>query len=308
MDSGANEVTFTSTREGAGSCPVCRYELPPLVESAPSYFKNGFVKCGNCGGQVDLWHAALDKALRLSIAGAWALTSLGAGQTTFVMSFETGKFYSVELQDHGLPARARILKRGYTGQGGDVTAMEWHGNAPPLRFPGTVLRLVGVPLGEGPLPRVGPVSINIVWIRSDDSDAWPYLVTAFEAAAAGEFAPAMVFAQSAVEISLMPLIKRRLTQHASAERVKHFMGSGLTYGYALNIVLPYMCAELGACQMPDNIRGALNRLRDKRNNIIHEGSTAAAVSSEEAMEGLCAASFGFEFMRHTGPLLSKGDK
>ena len=308
MDTGPYDVSFTSTVEGAGSCAECRYVLPPLFESAPLYFRDGFVRCGNCGTQIDLWSAARDKAVRLSITGAWALTSLGAGQTSFVMPFETGKYYSVELTDHGMPSGAKILKRGYTGQGGDVTVMEWHANTPPLRFPGTVLRLVGVALGEGPLPRVGPVSINVIWIRSGDSEAWPYLVTAFEAAAAGEFAPAMVFAQSAVEISLMPLIKKRLTRHASVERVKRFMSGGLTYGYALNIVLPYMCAELGTSSMPDDIRGALNKLREKRNDIIHEGSTAAAISPEEAMEGLCAASFGFEFMRCIGPVLSKGHK
>ena len=304
MDSG-NDVSFTSTREGAGSCPECNYVLPPLVECAPSYFREGFAKCGNCGSQIDLYNAALGKAMRLSIAGAWALTSLGAGQTSFVMSFETGKYYSVELENHGVPSGARILKRGYTGQGGDVTAMEWHGNTPPLRFPGTVLRLVGVALGEGPIPRVGQVAINVVWIRSGESEAWPYLVTAFEAAAASEFAPAMVFAQSAVEISLMPLIKQRLTRYASAERVRNFMSGGLTYGHALNIVLPYMCAELGTPRMPDNVRGVLNKLREKRNNIIHEGSAGAAILPEEAMEGLCAASFGFEFMRFVRPMLER---
>jgi hypothetical protein len=308
MDTGPDDSTFAHTLEGAGSCPHCRCVLPRLVECAPVYFEKGCVKCSHCGNDVELWRAALDHATRLSLAGAWALASLGAASTSFVMQLETGKYYSVDLINHDVPAEAKILKRNYTGQGGDVTGMEWHGNAPPLRFPGTALRLVGVPLGEGPLPRVGKVSIKVVWIRKGDSEAWPYLATAFEAAAAGEYAPAMVFAQSAVEISLMPLIKKRLTRYASAERAGRFMSSGLTYGYALNIVLPYMCAELGKPQMPDNIRGALNKLREKRNDIIHEGSASAAVSPEEAMEGLCAASFGFEFMRYVGPFLLKEGK
>jgi hypothetical protein len=200
MNAETNDETFVYTIESAGSCLKCRYVLPRLVECAPLYFKDGFVTCSNCGERVDLWQAALDHATRLSLTGAGALASLGAGQTLFVIPMETGRYYSVELTDHGIPADAKVLRRIYTGQGGDVTAMEWHANAPPLRFPGTVLRLVGVALGEGPLPRVGRVSINVVWIRREGSDEWSYLVTAFESAAAGEYAPSLVFAQCAVEI------------------------------------------------------------------------------------------------------------
>ena len=202
-----------------------------------------------------------------------------------------------------MPADAKILSRNYTGQGGDVTAMEWHGNAPPLRFPGTVLRLVGVPLGEGPLPRTGRVAINVVWIRGGDSDAWPYLVTAFEAAAAREFAPALVFAQSAVEISMMPLIENKLRQHAPEKEIKRFIVDSLTYNHALKVVLPYFCGEACVPQMPSTVAKALDKLRDKRNKVIHKGTKSAAVTPEDTIEGLCAAAFGFEYLRYAAPKL-----
>jgi hypothetical protein len=237
--------------------------------------------------------------------GAQALASLGAAQTSFVMPLETGKYYSVELMNYGVPAEAKILRRIYTGQGDDVTGMEWHGNAPPLRFPGTVLCLVGVPLGEGPLPRVGRVAISIVWVRHEDSDEWSYLVTAFESAAAGDFAPSLVFAQSAVEISMMPVIEEKLRRHASTEHVKNFMRDSLMFGHAVNIILPYLCAEAGLTRMPDVVRGALNKMRKKRNDIIHEGAKAASITAEDAMEGLCAAAFGFEYMRFVRPILER---
>jgi hypothetical protein len=239
---------------------------------------------------------------------SWALANLGAGKTNLVIPMESGKYHEVDLCKHGVPAEAKILARNYTGQTGDMTAVEWHANSPPLRFPGTVLRLMGVPFGEGPLPRTGRVAIAVVWIRGDESDAWPYLTTAFEAAAAREYAPSMVFAQSAVEISMMPVIKQRLRRHAATDRVENFMKDSLTYSHALNVVLPYMSAELGAPKMPDEVRGALNKMRKKRNDIIHEGAKVAAVTPEDAMEGLCAAAFGFEYMRYVGPTLLEGKK
>jgi hypothetical protein len=303
MEQNTNKPNFVATREAAGSCPHCSYVMPRLVDCARKYFRDGFVSCNNCGKQVDLWQTVLDNTARLSIVPSWALASLGAGRTNIVMPIETGKYYQVELSSHGVPADAKILARNYTGQTGDVTAMEWHANTPPLRLPGTVLRLMGVPFGEGPLPRTGRVAIAVVWIRGDESDAWPYLTTAFEAAAAREYAPSMVFAQSAVEISMMPVIKQRLRRHAAADRVENFMKDSLTYSHALNVVLPYMSAELGAPKMPDEVRGALNKMRKKRNDIIHEGAKVAAVTPEDAMEGLCAAAFGFEYMRYVAPIL-----
>jgi hypothetical protein len=308
MEPDTNDSTFVSTLEAAGSCSSCHYVMPRLADCAPAYFRDGFVRCDHCGEKVDLWQVALGKAASMSLAPGWALAWLGAGTTNFVMPVETGRGYQVQLTDYGVPADAKIPTRNYTGQGGDVTALEWHGNSPPLRLVGTILSLLGVPLGEGPLPRAGRVAIKVVWIRSEESDAWPYLVTAFEAAAAREYAPSLVFAQSAVEISMMPVIEQRLRQRAPADRVENFMRDSLTYSHALNVVLPYVSAELGAPGMPDVVRGALNKLRKKRNAIIHQGVKRAAVSAEDTMEGLCAAAFGFEYMRYVSPTLLEGKK
>src|SRR5713101_752878 len=210
---------------------------------------------------------------------------------------ETGKHYVVDLTQYKIPADAKILSRRYTPQGGKqgaVSAVEWYPNDSTHRFRGTPLSLLAVPIMEGPLPRAGQVLVILTWVDADDADAWPYLARAFDSAASREYEPALVFAQSAVEISLMPVIKQRLRRHAAADRVENFMKDSLTYSHALNVVLPYMSAESGAPKMPDEVRGALNKMRKKRNDIIHEGAKVAAVTPEDAMEGLCAAAFGFE--------------
>jgi hypothetical protein len=297
------------TFEAAGACSKCHYVLPRLVDCAPSYFEKGCVICEKCGESVDLWQAASGRALALKWI-PWSLASLGAAQTHTKITAETGKYYQVDLTEYGAPADARILSVSYNGGGGQsglVTAMEWHGNSSARRPSGTVLRLIGIPLGDGTLPRSGSVGVNALWIRGEESDAWPYLVSAFNAAAAHEFAPSLVFAQSAVEISMMPAIAMRLRRHASQEQVKRFLVDSLTYSYALNIVLPYICGELGIAKLPDLIRSALNRLRKRRNKIIHEGVKAAGISHEDTIEGLSAAAFGFEYMRYALPSLASGE-
>lgn len=261
MEPDANNPSFVNTREAAGSCPHCTYLMPCLVDCAPEYFRDGSVDCNRCGKQVDLWQAVLDHAAGLSIVPAWALASLGAGQTNLVIQMKSGMFCEVDLCRHDVPSDAKILARNYTGQTGNITAVEWHANAPPLRFPGTTLRLLGVPFGEEPLPQTGRVAIAVVWIRRDDSDAWPYLVTAFEAAAASDYAPSLVFAQSAVEVSMMPVIKNRLQKHTSEKEVESFMRGSLTYEHALKVILPHLCGEAGVAQMPAAVRAARQTTR-----------------------------------------------
>ena len=180
-----------------------------------------------------------------------------------------------------------------------MTALEWHSNAPPLRFPGTTLRLVGIPACGGPTSGTGRVGINVVWIRGEDSDEWSYLVTSFEAAAANDYGPSLVFAQCAVEIFMIPMIEKKFELRAPGKKVKRFTN----YYRALHVVLPYLCGEAGADPMPDAVRDALDELRVRRNDIIHDGVKANSVRPEEAMKGLCAVAFGFEYMRYAEPLL-----
>lgn len=294
--------------ETCGPCPICKLAFPPLVEAASEYFDRGAATCSRCGYEADLWEVTLRYAIAVPSIPS-ALTSIGANWGHIVIELKTGELQTINLTNHGVPADARILFVSYTpqtiqGTEGGVTPLEWHGNSRMHRVVGTALRLYGIPIiGAGTLPRTGKVGIHFVWIRAEASQSWPYLLSAFESIASGDHTLAMVFAQSAVEISMMPTISRRLRRRAGAKRVDAFMKDGLVYSHALNVVLPYLCGEVGIRPMPDAVRGSLNKLREKRNAIIHEGVRSSDISFADATEGLTAAVFGFEFMQHAEPLL-----
>jgi hypothetical protein len=269
--------------------------MPRLVDCAPNYFESGYVICSECHEEVDLWEAALCRASQMHPSSTWALTSLGAAQTSFNMEMETGRIYLIDLTKYGIPANARILSRRCASQGGPeghVDALEWHPSDPTYRVRGTTLSVIAVPLMEGPIPRTGLVAVSVAWIRDEDSPAWPYLVTAFEAAAAQDYSPGLVFAQCAIEISMMPFIEDIFAAHAPQKAVRRFT----SYYRALHVILPYLCGQASIAKMPDSVLSALEKLRDKRNQIIHKGATA--LTYKDATEGLCAAAFGFEYMRY----------
>jgi hypothetical protein len=73
------------------------------------------------------------------------------------------------------------------------------------------------------------------------------------------------------EIALIPLIRTVLEKYVSKERVKDFLNDSIDMSAALNIVLPLLCEILRVPQLDAEIRGQLNRLREFRNKLVHEG-------------------------------------
>ncbi len=288
------------TRRYAGACPKCRFVLPPLDECAATYFEQGFVACSNCAERVDVWKAALE-TINAMPGLAWGLTAAGAAITNFTFDLEAGKFCSIDLTTHGIPAGATVLAITYGPQGGSVFPIEWHGNTPQRRIIGTTLGLIGYPMdGAGQKSRVVG---SVVWVAKQESESWLYLVDALEAAANKRYSQATVFAQSALEIEVMPIVSTALSNHASKKNAEDFVKNSLSYSHALNVLLPFLCGQLKVPQLPDVIRGALNRLRKLRNEIVHQGVRSEAIDPSCAGEGLCASVLGFEYLRFIKPKL-----
>lgn len=70
-------------------------------------------------------------------------------------------------------------------------------------------------------------------------------------------------------------------------------------------MLPYMCAELRIRPLSHEIRGGLNALRKRRNEIVHRGVKSSSITKEEATQGMTAAAFGFEYVRYITPHFDK---
>lgn len=282
-----------------------RERTPELVQNAvllylpwgsarKNTFKMAPVACRNCSEPVNVWQAALD-AVNAIPGLAWGLTAAGAAVTTFTFTIEAWKFCSIDLTQYGVPAGATILAVTYSPQGAGIFPVEWHGNSPQRRISGTTLGLIGYPT-EGALPS-GQVAVSVVWVPRQESESWLYLVDALDSAANKRYSQAVVFAQSALEIAVMPLITAALEKNASKSSVDAFVRNSLGYGHALNVILPLICATRSLPQLPGEIRGSLNKLRKLRNTIVHSGIRAESVDPSSVGEGLCAAVFGFEYLR-----------
>lgn len=305
MDALGHDHVFTMAN--AGSCPKCTYVFPAIEDAAPTYFEQGYVTCSECQAQADLWDVVLRRALAFASL-PMCIIALGGRQTSFTRKIEADKYHEIDLAEVGIPADATVLQVGYTPQvdeGGAVFPIEWHGNVPQRRIVGNVLRLIGRAglSGNGTLGSMCPVSIWVLWVPQQKEEGWSYVVGAFDAFMNRHYDRVIVPAQSALEISLMPVVRELLLRHASVDNVNGFMGDRLTFGNAINVILPFLCAQAGLRKLPDKIRGSLNKLRDLRNDIVHEGTGGKSITAQQAAEGLCAAVFGFEYVRYVAPEL-----
>jgi hypothetical protein len=292
----------------AGSCPNCDYVLPPISGAATTYFEQGYVKCSSCGERVDVWDVTLAR-MHIHPPSPTNLVCIGAALTHFHRDIAADKYHMIDLTEVGIPSDATVLQVIYTPQcvqgEGSVFPIELHGNVPQRRVIGNVLHLLGRAMisGDGTVGTVNRVSILVLWIPYEKAESWSYIANSFDAFVVGHYDRAIVPAQSAAEVSTMPIIRELFERHASVKHVKQFLVSGLTFGNVVNIVLPFMCGQAGVPKLPDKIRGELNALRDLRNKLVHKGISGNTVTAKQAAAGLCAAVFGCEYARFVAPKL-----
>ncbi len=283
-------------------CSHCKHAFPPLAEVAPTFFESGRVVCSHCNRNVDLWKAACALA-REPGASSFTTTSLGAEQTSFLFELARGEHKELDLIAFGVPADATLLQLIFTPQGGDCFPILKHANSVSVRPLQTKMYVFGMPMDMGEAPGK-PISALVTWVRpADDTESWIYLAEALDAMASRRYWHVILPGHVAFETSLMRVVKQGMEQRISKERVRDFLKNGLTSSVALNIILPLLCDLSGVKRLSDVIRGELNRLRDLRNQFVHEGLKKEEVSERLAGELLSAAVFGFEYLRYAGPRL-----
>jgi|SRR5579859_3708508 len=299
-----SSIEFPITESYAGACPDCRFVIPPLCEVSGSYFEHGHVKCSHCGIAVDLWKATLEKVTRLA-AFPSSLAALGPRVTHLRFRLVANETIELDLTQHGISEGATILTVIYTPQGGNCFPQETHANMPHRRFRGTKVHLHGLQMrtAEG-VPVKDEfseenISALVLWAPADDGSVpWVYLVDAIEALTMGRLSQAIVPAQAAVEISITPAVRSFLMKYAAVGNIERLLRQELGFSSVLNVVLPLVCALVGAKPVPLEIRGALNSLRKLRNEFVHQGVLPSDVDLRQVRQMVCAAAFGLEYGKY----------
>jgi hypothetical protein len=284
-------------------CPVCGHPIQIEDSQVTGYFSGLPVICANGHQLADWWNAAcreIEKNFMLNQAFAF----IGAQTVIFQIELQLGKRSIYRFSDFGIPRDARILYVNYTPQGGGLFPIEIHGNVSTRRFVSDEVVVFPVPFGPDNSAVDTEVSVMVSWVpQTADDESWQSLTDAFESYAQTHYSSMIVPANVAVESALSRLLTAYLEKFVAKKRVEDFLENAATYGHQLNVVLPVLTTLNSLPDLPDNVRGVLNRLRSLRNELAHTGVLEHPLNQRSAAELLCGALFGLHYVRHANKLL-----
>lgn len=140
-----------------------------------------------------------------------------------------------------------------------------------------------------------------IWLPPPPEPEIEPLLSAAKAFTTNDFRGAIVPAQIAVELKMSQVLTAHFGQFGSKDDVQSFLNNGATYGHQLRFLVPSLFGAVGAPELPEDVRVALQSLRKKRNQVGHEH---AATERSEAGLMLLAALFGYWYLRIYGSRLS----
>ncbi len=286
-------------------CPHCSQILLIQGGYIDYYFLGQPILCSECQGKIDWWDLMLN-LIRDSPTVYQSYVAIGANVEVFKVKMRPGATTNINLGDYGLPSDGRLLDIAYAPQGPSLSPLEVHGNYPQRHWVPREITIYPYPQPDRP-PTETDLAVLFVWVpHTSDDESWQNLVDAFEAYIANRLTSAIVPANVAVESSLKRLLLQVLCQTASRKNVEDCLDNGATYSHQLNVLLPAVLAPRNIPLLPNHIRGTLNRLRDLRNDVAHDGRTKDPLDRKAAAELLCAALFGFRYIKMVeGKLLVK---
>lgn len=285
-------------------CSSCSYLMPIEERFFEGYFEGQKVSCRQCGHGSDFWEmAALEAKENWMSNQVFGLVF--ARHTIFKIILRPNEVAQYKLIDYGLPPNAEVLYVNYSPNGGGLFPLEMHGNVATERRPRQHVYLWPRPLSREKTPEATEVNCFVTWVpMSTYGHAWRNLVKALDMYSSGEYLSAIVPANVAVESSLTPMLAEYLPQHIGSKKSKEFLKDGASYSHQLNAVLPLITSLLNIPKLPDHIRGKLNELRDHRNQVAHHGVLKDDLTQEQVSALICAAVFGFQYMRYVNARLS----
>jgi hypothetical protein len=278
--------------------PCTQCNAPIIVEEVytDNFFKGIHVSCESCRSDLNWWDA-VHRAIRENFMFNQAFSVLGANTNIIKVILRPNSRSCIKLSDHGIPFDARVLYVNYTPQGGGLFPLEIHGNVPRRKIIGDEIWLYPAILSNEQEASETEVAAMVTWVNhtTDEIDL-VNITDAFEAYSNNQFLDSIVPANVAVESSLSKLLTNLINKYIPKKTTEEFLTNAATYSSQLNVVLPLIVSLLKLPELPENIRGSLNRLRKYRNQLAHNGTTKKPFAKEDASETLCAALFGLRYI------------
>jgi hypothetical protein len=158
----------------------------------------------------------------------------------------------------------------------------------------------GATYGRKPLGH-SDVQVAVSWIAPGEDEISTHLLAdAAKEYAAHRYEGVPIPANVAVEVALGRALRDWAAIHCTNTELGDFFKDAATYHYQLNVLSSIAADTLRAARLDKTVRGQLNRLRQYRNDLGHQGRSGVTdgrpkLTKDLSGELLTAAIFGYHY-------------
>ncbi|HEX4863799.1 MAG TPA: hypothetical protein VFV02_06990, partial [Acidimicrobiales bacterium] len=211
-------------------CPHCKEGRKFEEQTFIKYFQGTELLCRNCSKKINLWKGVLSL---LTDSPFIRYGAIGANSTAFQVPITLGEPREITFEEFGVPSEAQILWLNYTPQGGNLQALEMHGNTPSRYSIPSVVTIYPIPFNEGKPTSEGVLNILVIWAKFEgdetESAAWRNLVEATDFFMQGRLRQSLIPSQTVVELMLSQFLSRYYSRVAAHEYVDRMFNGGASY-------------------------------------------------------------------------------
>lgn len=290
----------------AHNCNDCDHPVSYSVDML-SYMHGETHQCTECKAEINIYQATVKTLIGQSSFIFKAASLIDTKRTVFTLQLQPETPFTLKFVDFGIPSSASITSINFTPEGGSLFPLIMQGNQiMPARYIPNELVLYPAPIMRVPGEKVSETKINafVTWTDSSNSD--PSTLALLDAAYYFEqdlYEKLIVPANVAAERIIGNTCFTWLRNFSNKENTERFLQNSATYSSQLKILLPMIISLIGAPPLQHEIKGALNRLRELRNQIAHGGSLEQPLTKRDAAELFVSAVLTSNYLTSLAPRL-----
>ncbi|GAB1454751.1 hypothetical protein MASR2M48_00460 [Spirochaetota bacterium] len=289
---------------GLMKCDNCGQPVDWSKVVLSQYFIQEQNLCISCHNKIDLY-SIVKNIIKDNFMYYNSYLCLGAHNHTFNFEMKRDEIFVLNFNEYGIPMSAKILHVNYTPQGGTIFPIEMHGNTPAIKHQYFENKVPLTPALFN-LPGVEDtgntkIACSVTWISKEQENiSFSNILDSFEYYSFNEFNKAIIPLNVAVEEPLSKLmtiiINRKLPNRLS--KVKNFLQDYATYGWQMTILLPLLMGYEKEQQLDEKIVGNLNRLKNLRNELAHDGILTKTLTKGEQADILTSVLFTHYYLEY----------
>jgi len=273
-------------------CTSCSTMLDITSINVISTIANIPQTCSVCNNNLDIYNLikfSLLNGLQWNIFGL-----VKAKLTYYTFILQPNHTHSINLYDIGLLPDSRIINISYTPSSDGVFPLEVHGNFPNRFSYPTKLELYGKPDILDAKPTT--VTVSIVWTKYTDDNNLNFLIDSFDLFTQGNYKNMILPTNLVIETKLLSFLKEYLPFCNIGNKTVNKFNDKTHYNDTLNTILPLIIDYENYYTIDPAFIANLNKLRDYRNDIAHNGVFIDSITKETFADLLASVFFVFSYL------------